>query len=102
MSFSLVKSWDNRKEISRVRLSDRDCINGRTWTRRIQWLEDAEDRVKLKLEDGQTYREVIAVGGMAQTIWDRFKQGQSIDDAVSILGNNPPKFLKSKRASKEN
>lgn len=92
MSFSLLKSWDNRKRPVRL-----DPKTGRSWTRRIQWLEDAEDRVKLKLEDGEAYREVIAVGGMAQTIWDRFKSGQSIDDAVSILANPVPKFLRSRK-----
>lgn len=93
MSFSVVKSWDDRRTCDR-----KSCIKGRTWVRRIQWLEDCEDRVKLKLEDGDTYREVIAVGGMAQTIWDRFKAGQSIDDAISILGNAVPKFLRSRKA----
>jgi hypothetical protein len=93
MSFSLRKQWDNRKHPVRL-----DPKTGRSWTRRIQWLEDAEDRVKLKLQDGESYREVIAVGGMAQTIWDRFKTGQSIDDSVSILGNDPPKFLRSRKS----
>jgi hypothetical protein len=92
MSFSLLKSWDDRRSCDRKR-----CVKGRTWVRRIRWLGDEEYRVKLKLEDGELYREVIAVGGMAQTIWDRFKQGQSIDDSVSILGNVVPKFLKSKK-----
>lgn len=94
MSFTPIKTWDNRSKPVRL-----DPKTGRSWTRRIQWLEDAEDRIKLKLWDGEAYKEVIAVGGMAQTIWDRFKQGQSIDDCISILANPVPKHMQSKKAS---
>lgn len=94
MSFSMKRSWDNRGRPVRL-----DPKTGRSWTRRIRWLEDAEDRVKLKLEDGDQYREVLAVGGFAETIFQRFKAGQSIDDAVSILGGEPPAALQSRRAA---
>lgn len=96
MSFSPIKSWDDRRTCD-----PHGRINGRTWVRRIRWLEDAEGRTKLKMEDGATYREVIAVGGMAQTIWDRFKVGQPIDDCVSILANPVPACMASKRLADE-
>lgn len=86
--FSEVKMWRNKSK----------GINNRTWTRRIRWLEDNE-HVKLKLEDGEVYREVLTDRIAAQTIWTRFKEGQSIDDAVSILGNVVPKSLRSKKGT---
>jgi hypothetical protein len=92
VSFRLIKSWNNRKSCNR-----KTQVNGKSWSRRIQYLEDEEGRVKLKLEDGTEYREIIAGGGSANTIWDRFKAGQSIDDSVSILSATPPEFLKSRR-----
>lgn len=92
--FSFKMSWDNRTRPVRL-----DAKTGRSWTRRLHWLEDAEGRVKLKLWDGAAYREVLADEPSARTIWDRFKAGQSIDDAVSILGREPPQFLKSRKAA---
>lgn len=82
--YSLVKSWDNREEVRRRRLT---TVNGRTWTRRARWLEDTDGRpVKLKLEDGSEYVEVDLLPGLAQTVWDRFKTGIDLHSAVSILG----------------
>lgn len=92
MSFSPRCSWDNRGKPVRL-----DPKTGRSWTRRIRWLKDEDGRNKLKMEDGEQYKEVLADDVSAQTIWDRFKAGQPIDDAVSILGNTPPKFLRSKK-----
>ena len=95
--FSKVKSWDNRT-------SGRLLPNGRTWTRRITWMEDENDAIKLKLEyvsqDGEdtSYKEVLCDAIAAETIWKRFREGQPIDDAISILGNLVPKSLKSKKA----
>lgn len=95
MSFSLLKSWDNRR--GNPKLADR--IAGRTWTRRIQWLKG--DLIKLKLEiislTENQYRELLATEADAQIIWDRFKSGQSIDDSVSILGRIVPESLKSRK-----
>lgn len=92
MGFSLVKSWDNRGKPVVI-----DAITRRSWTRRIQWLSDNGGNIKLKLEDGLDYREVMANGGFAQTIWDRFKDGQSIKDSISILYSEVPKHLKSRK-----
>lgn len=93
--YSLVKSWDNRKETKANRLP---TTNKRTWTKRMQWLESADTNVvKLKFDDGETYFETGVQSSMAQTVWDRFKDGQSIEDAVSILG---VKVQLSRRAAK--
>jgi hypothetical protein len=95
MSFGPVKSWDNRGRPVRL-----DPTTGRSWTRRIRWLEDSDGRIKLKLEDGQVYKEVVAVfSDAAQRVWDRFKDGQSIDDCVSILAAAVPRHLASRRAT---
>jgi hypothetical protein len=91
MSFSLIKSWDNRKTAKRA-----DCTNGRTWTRRIRWL--VGERIKLKLEDGVQYQEILTDEASAKIIWDRFKEGQSIEDSVGIFGDRVPTNLKSKKA----
>lgn len=95
------RSWDNRSKPVRI-----DPKTGRSWTRRIRWLSCA-DQIKLKLEvvipdKPAQYKEVLCDEVAAKTIWDRFKNGQSIDDSVSILGNVVPKGLQSKRASEEN
>lgn len=99
--FSKVKDWDNRNEQRRkgqLVFTDK----GRSWTRRIQWLENQEGNVKLKLEDNvQGYKEVIVSEKDAQTIYERFRAGQSIQDSISILGTDPPQHLKSKRASEQ-
>lgn len=81
--FSLVKSWDNRKEAKSKRLS---TVNGRSWTRRVQWLEDASDLVKLKFCDGEGYLETGVYRPFAQLVWDRFKSGQSAQEAISVFG----------------
>lgn len=91
MGFSVIKTWDDRKTANR-----RECIKGRTWFRRVQWLEDGT-HVKLKLEVGTDYKEVIADCGMANTVWQRFKEGQSIADSVSILAIPVPPCLASRR-----
>ncbi len=93
MSFSVRRTWDNRP--------DKVVINpatGRSWTRRIQWLV-WDGSVKLKLEDGKDYREVLTDKLSGNIIWKRFREGQSIDDCVSILGNVVPASLQSKKAS---
>jgi hypothetical protein len=78
-------------------------INGRTWTRRIQWLDGYGPNsglIKLKLEDGQLYKEVLATEKDADTIWQRFNDGQPIDDCLSILGRAVPQSLKSRKATR--
>lgn len=100
MVFRKIKEWDNRRE--RAVKGRLVFTNGRSWSRRITWLEDREAcQVKIKLEDGACYSEVTTgTEDMAQTIWDRFKAGQSIDDAVSILARPVPPSLASRRADK--
>ncbi len=97
MSFHMVKSWDDgRDEITHCRKPFN--ARGRSWDRRIRWLEDG-DLVKLKMEDGEDYSEVLSNNSLdPQTIWNRFKAGQSILDCVSILAVTPPKALRSKKA----
>lgn len=97
MSWFLSKSWDNRKTCNRS-----DCTNSRTWTRRIQYLTD-NNLIKLKLEvrtnSVDEYREVVCNNTVdANTIWLRFREGQSINDSISILAQDAPKYLKSKKA----
>ena len=92
--YSMVKSWSNRRETKAKRLK---TINGRTWTRRIRWLEDDTSVIKLKFEDGETYFETGVSVSFAQTVWDRFKEGQSIQDAVSILGVKVKLSMKGER-----
>lgn len=81
-----VRSWDNRKETKAKRLP---TINGRIWTRRIAWYEDETTYVKLKLEDGEEYREVCVVSSLADILWSRFRDGASLDDCCSIFGKTP-------------
>lgn len=78
-----VKTSDNRED-RRVK-GQLVFTNGRSWTRRITWLEDG-DKIKLKFEDGDTYFETGVPAGFAPLVWDRFKEGQSIEDSVSIFG----------------
>lgn len=86
----LVKTWRNKVS-----------FRGRTWSRRIQWLEDGTT-IKLKLEELGNYKEVgVTSEPFAQTIWDRFKSGSSTDDAVSILGIDLPTDKLSRKASNE-
>lgn len=101
MSFSpVIVQWDNRGKKVVI-----DPKTGRSWTRKIQWLKDQEDRIKLKMWDGEAYKEVMATGSWsdessaAKTIWTRFKAGQSIDDSVSILANPVPKADQSRKAA---
>lgn len=94
--FSLVKSFDNRKETKVKRLP---TINDRTWTRRIQWLED-DGLIKLKLEDGDRYKEILVSEKDANTIWARFKhEYTNIDDCISIFGGVVPTSMQSRRAT---
>jgi hypothetical protein len=89
--YSVVKSSDNRNDVRNNRELKKQCIGGRTWTRRVQWLESSEEGapVKLKFEIMTTteekYEEVGVPEGFAQTVYDRFKAGQSIEDCVSIF-----------------
>ncbi len=98
MSFSMLKEWDNRGRPVRI-----NPETGKSWTRRIRWLVSDSGTVKLKLEDGTVYKEILSAWeSAAQTIWERFKAGQSIDDSISILGNDVPKHQKSRKASEDN
>lgn len=97
MSFSLKRSFDNRRDVRNMRLP---TIKGRTWTRRIQRLED-DGIIKLKMEDGEVYKEVLAGATDVETIYKRFMQGQSIDDCISILGSKVPESLQSRRAKND-
>lgn len=92
--FGLLKSWDNRKVVKRT-----DCIKGRTWTRRIRWFYNQDDVIKLKLEDGTQYKEVLVMSSMVDVVWNRFKEGQSIDDCVSLLGQYVPQHMASRKAN---
>ena len=94
MSFSTIMQWDNRGKKVVI-----DPVTKRSWTRRIIRLQDENGTIKLKLEEKDKYKEVLVDAYGAKTIWERFKQGQCIDDCVSILGNPVPKAMKSKRAS---
>ena len=92
MGFIIHKSWQNK---------NKDLVSNRTWTRRITWLVDEYDRIKLKLEDRSQYREVLPVHeGAANTIWQRFKDGDQINDCVSFLANEVPISLASRRVVK--
>jgi hypothetical protein len=88
-----------QQDVGRLLPSDK------TWTSRIQWLEDAGGHVKLKIEDesqrlsAPIYREVIAAKWQAEIVWKRFKEGQTIDDAISILATPVPPGMASRRAN---
>ncbi len=98
--FSKVKCWDNRHQVKLLKELRFSCVKGRTWTRRIQWLQDLEGRIKLKFEDGTAYSEVMVLSTpLAQTVYDRFKAGQSIADSCSILTHKVPNSLQSRKAS---
>lgn len=95
--FRKVKEWDNRKDRrknGRLVFTDK----GRSWTRRITWMENSDGQVKFKLEADDVYKEVLVSGGAADTIWSRFKAGSSIDDCIGILAVPVPKALASKKA----
>ncbi len=94
MSFRKIRSWDNRGETKQKRLL---TINGRTWTRRVIQLEDLEGTVKLKFDIDSNYCEYIVPPAFVQTVWDRFCEGQSVEDAISILGTVPPPALRSRK-----
>jgi hypothetical protein len=100
MGFSKHKTWDNRDQCDK-----KQCVNGRTWTRRITWMVDENDQVKLKMESCvvgfETYKEVLCSQADATTIWNRFKEGQSFDDCISIIGRVPPKALQSRKMSQK-
>lgn len=100
MSWSVVKVWDNRVRKGGVKL----LHNGKSWTRRIQWLAgygSQQDHVKLKFEDGATYHEVVTSQAMAEIIWSRFKEGQPIEDSVSILGKKPNQSQQSRKMAQQ-
>ncbi len=92
--FSVVKTWDNRTRPVRI------GPNGKSWTRRIQWLE-SQGSIKLKMEDGDQYEERLILQADADRVWRRFKDGQSIEDCLSILATPVPPPMKSRRAAKE-
>ncbi len=93
--FGMLKTWTNAPQ------PGAHTRNGRTWTRRIQWLEDSEGNVKLKMECVNGYKEALVQQADAGTVWRRFKDGQSIDDCLSIYGSPVPPPMKSRRAAKE-
>lgn len=93
----VIKIWDNRKETKAKRLP---TINGRTWTRRVQWLEEGTV-IKLKFEDGLTFLELgVLTTIAAQTAWDRFKEGATPEALRSIFGVGDIKVAPSRRGSK--
>lgn len=92
--FQLIKTW-------RDKAPTHATFNNRTWHRRIQWLEDSTDQVKLKFDVDENYFEVLVPGAFAQQVWDRFKAGQSVDDSVSIFGKPVPIHKRSRRAAKK-
>lgn len=94
--FSKVKSWDNRTRRNGAVVM---LPSGKSWTRLIQWLEDGAGVVKLKMEDGAIYKEVMVNQTCASTVWHRFKDGQSIDDSLSALWTKVPESLQSKKAA---
>lgn len=100
MSWSVLKTWDNRVRKGGVKL----LHNGKSWTRRIQWLAgfgSQQDNVKLKFDDGDNYYEVVTSQAMAEIIWSRFKEGQSVEDSVSILAKKPNKSQQSRKMSQQ-
>lgn len=74
-------------------------VNGKTWTRRIQWLE-GDGLIKLKLQDGDTYKEVLVSQVDADKVWQRFEDGQTIDDCCSILTQPVPQSMQSRKAAR--
>lgn len=96
--FSLVKSWSDRSRVKKEKLRP---INNRTWIRRIQWLEDENNRIKLKFDDGAEYNEIgVLTSIAAQAAWDRFKAGAKFEDLKSIFGVGDIKVEQSIKASK--
>jgi len=94
--FGVVKTWDNRRETKAQRL---ETINKRTWTRRIQWLEDGP-AIKLKFDEGSEYNEIgVLTEIAAQTAWDRFKAGETFASLKSIFGVGDIKVQPSKKAA---
>jgi hypothetical protein len=53
--------------------------------------------IKLKLEDGERYTEVLIQLAFAQKVWDRFKDGASIEDSLSFFGLPVPKNMRSRK-----
>ncbi len=93
--FVHTRTWDNRNS---RRINGRlNMTGGRSWSRRIQWLENQEGQVKLKFEVGDSYREELIPEGFAQIVWDRFKAGQSVEDCISIFALHLPVSMASKR-----
>jgi len=93
MSFHVVKTWDNRRD------KPSPTINQRTWTRRIQWLEDGP-AIKLKFESGETYNEVgVLTEIAAETAWQRFKVGAEFEELKSIFGVGDIKVTPSRKAT---
>lgn len=53
--------------------------------------------VKLKFEDGDQYAEAMVPISFAQKVWDRFKQGDTVEDSLSFFGVVPAKAQRSRR-----
>lgn len=79
----VLRTWHD--EVRFPTPTEADRWASRTWTRRIRWSEDGQGNVKLKFEEGEAYREVCIPEAFAQTVWDRFKSGQTSQEAVSIF-----------------
>lgn len=94
MSFVKIKSWDNRHLCTRA-----ECINGHTYTRRVQWLKNQTGIIKIKMEIGDLYKEFCVTGEFAQKVFDKFKDGLFFDDCLGIFFKEPVGFLKSKKAA---
>lgn len=90
-----IKEWTNFGTVKREKLK---TINGRTWTRRIQWLENEGNSVKLKLEENEIYKEILISQAFAQIVWERFKGNSPIDECISIFANSY--FPKSEKSLK--
>jgi hypothetical protein len=100
--FGMLKQWGNRQEVKAKKLK---TVNSRMWTRRISWMTNAEGQVKLKMEvvcvdELEQYKEVLASQLDAEKVWQRFKDGQSINDCCSILTQPVPQSMQSRKASR--
>lgn len=73
------KSWDNRAEVKRLKIPTE---NGRTWTRRIQWLQVNDTTIKLKMEVPPVYHEECYPPWIAEQVFQGFKT-RSIADILA-------------------
>lgn len=99
--FHKVKTWDNRCQVKEQKLQS-SCIKGRTWIRRVQWLEDGSI-IKLKFDEGSEYNEIGALTEIAvQEAWEKFKNGASFAELKSIFGIGNIKVEPSRKQAIEN